>query len=442
MRQWLLASVFAFAAGPAYATPYDKIDHIIVISLENHSFDNLFGHFPGAEGLDNVGAAGVQKERDGTPLAYLPTVMDTRVHPAIVDKRFPEHMANAPFAIEKYLKATDETGDLMHHFYYQQEQIHEGKMDRFASVSDAGGLTMGYYDGSKLGLWKFAQKYTLADHFFHAAFGSSMLNHFWLVCACTPRYENAPEELVYRFDEAGVLKNGMVTDDGYVVSTLFPFANPHPKALNGSTRLMPPQEMPTIGDRLDEKHISWAWYAGGWDDANAGHPDKIFQYHHQPFVYFKGFEEGSARRAEHLLDEDDFIDALKDGTLPAVSFYKPGGEFNMHPGYANVPSGDVHVTKILRAIEASPTWKSTVVIVTFDENGGFFDHVAPPKVDRWGPGIRVPTLIISPFAKKGFVDSTTYDSTAILKFIETKYDLAPLTSRDANAASMDNAFEP
>jgi len=76
-------------------------------------------------------------------------------------------------------------------------------MDHFAAVSDAGGLTMGYYDGSKTGLWKYAQDYTLADHFFHAAFGGSFLNHIWLVCACTPRFDNAPEELVTHFDASG-----------------------------------------------------------------------------------------------------------------------------------------------------------------------------------------------------------------------------------------------
>ena len=426
-----LMAVFAQAA---LASPLDKVEHIVVIVLENHSFDNLFGNFPGAEGLMEAKKATPQQDKDGKIYGTLPPVMAKH---AKVDARFPADLANAPFPIEKYVTVNDRTLDPTHRFFTQQEQIHGGAMDQFSARSNAGGLVMGYYDGSSLGLWEYAKKYTLADHFFHGAFGGSLLNHFWLVCACTPQFKNAPQEMVIRKEYNS---KGAVTEDGYVVETAFPFNKPHPADMDASPKLVPPQDMVTIADRLEEKKISWAWYSGGWNDAVAGKADKLFQFHHQPFVFFKGFELGSARSKAHLKDAADFLRDVKQGTLPAVSFYKPLGEFNLHPGYANVSNGDAHVVSVLEAIEKNPQWQSTVVIVTFDENGGYWDHVRPPMGDRWGPGVRVPTLIISPLVKKGFVDHTVYDTTSILKLIEVKFGLKPLGARDAKAADLRNAF--
>ena len=416
-------------APPSYAADNGKerIQHIIVISLENHSFDNLFGQFPGAEGLSESQKTSQQTDTGGVAYKNLPPVMDTRAIPPVRDERFPIDLANKPFAIEAYAPANEKTGDLVHRFNQEQAQINDGKMDRFAAISDAGGLTMGYYDGSTLGLWKYAQEYTLADHFFHAAFGGSFLNHFWLICACTPRFENAPQDFITR---------QIVTDDFYAVNTVFSTQMPHPAALQDTTKLLPPQEMSTIGDRLSDKGIGWAWYAGGWNDAVAGKPDKSFQFHHQPFTYFKTYDETSEARKNHLKDEKDFLAALKNDTLPAVAFYKPLGEFNMHPGYADVRSSDEQTVAIIKVIEQSNALNSSVFIVTFDENGGYWDHVPPPKIDRFGPGVRVPTLIISPFAKKHFIDHTTYDTTSILKLIESRFDLEPLGTRDAAANNL------
>src|SRR5439155_2237630 len=121
--------------------------------------------------------------------------------------------------------------------------------------------------------------------------------------------------------------------------------------------------------------------------------------------------------------------------------YKPQGNLNEHPGYADVASGDAHIADVIAKIQASSLWASTVIIVTYDENGGFWDHVAPPKADRWGPGTRVPAIIISPYAKKGYVDHTQYDTPSILKTIETRWNLAPLGTRDAAAAPLTNAFD-
>jgi len=427
----LLLAVFPLGAYAADSkASLEPIQHIIVISLENHSFDNLFGFFPGADGITNAKKKAKQRDRRSKVYKSLPPVMDTSTPSPKIDARFPDNLRNKPFAIEKYVPAGEKTGGLVHRYHQQIDQIHGGRMDRFAAVSDAGALTMGYYDGSKLGLWKYAEQYTLADRFFHAAFGGSFLNHFWMICACTPRFPNAPEELVSRVNRKGeLIKGGSVTEDGYAINTVFPIYTPHPPHIKNTEKLLPPQDMPTIGDRLSDKGIEWAWYAGGWDDAMEGKAHPSFQFHHQPFVYFSNYGDRTSAKSRHLKDERDFLEALKNDTLPAVAFYKPLGKFNLHPSYSDVISGDAHIVKILQAIEASPVWKNSVVIVTFDENGGYWDHVPPPKGDRWGPGVRVPTIIISPFAKKGYVDHTPYDTTSILKFIEKRFALEPLPTR-------------
>jgi phospholipase C len=124
-----------------------------------------------------------------------------------------------------------------------------------------------------------------------------------------------------------------------------------------------------------------------------------------------------------------------------VAFYKPIGELNEHPGYADVMAGENNAVALLQRIEHSPQWHDTAVIITYDENGGFWDHVAPPLKDRWGPGTRIPTIIVSPYAKRGFVDHTEYDTTSILRFIENRFNLPALGERDAKAGDLQNAFD-
>ncbi|MDQ6695423.1 MAG: hypothetical protein M3014_13570, partial [Chloroflexota bacterium] len=182
-------------------------------------------------------------------------------------------------------------------------------------------------------------------------------------------------------------------------------------------------------------------YAGGWNDALAGKPDPLFQYHHQPFAFFATYADGTTAKSTHLKDEQDFISSLTSGNLPAVSYIKPLGPDNEHPGYASLLRGQQHVADLVQAVQSSPYWADTAIIITYDENGGRWDHVAPPAVDRWGMGTRVPAIIISPFAKKGYVDHTRYDTTSILKLIENRWGLAPLSSRDAAANDLSNAFD-
>jgi phospholipase C len=227
-----------------------KIDHIVVIYLENRSFDNLYGEFQGADGIVGLSPEKYQQvDSVGTPYATLPQAADSRL---------PANLPNKPFAIEDFIPSNAPTRDLVHRFYQEQAQINDGKMNRFALVSDAKGLTMGYYHTAALPLAAEARNYTLADHFFHGAFGGSFLNHIYLISTAAPVFPNAPDAIRAKADATGrVASDGTVTPDGYVVNTAWTVNTPHLGVIPRE-QLVPNQTMPTIGDRLSEKNISWA----------------------------------------------------------------------------------------------------------------------------------------------------------------------------------------
>lgn len=454
-------------------TGLDAIQTIVVIYAENRSFDNLYGNFPGANGLQNLRPEQyLQRDRDGSIMKSLPPVpgqgLTVASDPRQITTEATRGHPNRAYALDDpngYGVTMDyKLHDLIHAFYNQQMQINGGKNDKFAAWSDAGGEVMGYFDGSQMAMWRVAQKYVLADNFFHAAFGSSFLNHQYLVCACAPfdfktkddpkKYEN---NISVVNDDGTSLKTdvknpasaldgppkyvryGVLTPDFYAVNTMMPpyapSGKPAPKnageALDRIT--LSPQTAETIGDRLSAANISWAWYSGGWQVAlDGGKPAEkiVFQYHHQPFNYYANFAPGTAARAQHLLDGGlDGARSIADidaGKLPAVAFYKPQGNLNQHAGYATVRAGDEHIADIIAHLEKSPQWKNMVVIVTYDENGGWWDHVAPPKGDRWGPGLRIPAIIVSPFAKRGYVDHSQYDTGSIQRLINRRFGLQPL----------------
>lgn len=494
-KRALLSTFCAFVAiaslaGKAAADGLDRIANIVVIYAENRSFDNLYGSFPGANGLSSVSADQArQLDRDGNPLSELPPswggLTAKGVNPAVSEAQS-AHLPNRPFAIDD-AKGFNQTlsvitRDLWHRFYQEQMQIDGGKNDRFAAWADSGGLVMGHYDGSKLPMWSIAQKYVLADNFFQGAFGGSFLNHFELICACAPTYPDADKSpakpVIAAVDADGVtltvapnapksaldgppkfVSDGSITSDFYAVNTMQPPFQPsaNKPAAGGDPALadpmqpttLPAQTMTNIGDLLSQKGISWAWYAGAWQaalDGKGGAPVPNFQFHHQPFNYFADMAPGSPARSEHLKDGGlagaAFIADIDGGKLPAVTFYKPQGNLNEHPGYTDTASGDAHIAEVIGHLEKSPQWPGMLVIVAYDENGGFWDHVAPPKADRWGPGNRIPALVISPFAKKSFVDNTEYDTTSILRFITRRYDLPVLPGIAARDAALKANGQP
>ena len=410
----------------------NKVGHIVVIYLENHSFDNLFGEFPGANGLNR--AAKTQTQVDSNGVAY-PTLPAPRSGADYI-----KGLPNKPFNIDQFRSWDSMTIDLVHRYYQEQMQIDGGKMDKFALVSDAKGLTMGYYHTAPLPLAAEAKDYVLCDNFFHSAFGGSFFNHIFFIAGQPAFFPNAPKSLHAQLGPGGKLvKDGALDSNGYAINTAYSVNAPHPLK-TPAANLMPNQTMPTIGDRMDAKNIRWAWYAGGWNDALAGHADSLFQYHHQPFVYFASYADGTAAKAAHLKDETEFLAAAKAGTLPEVSFVKPLGEVNEHPGYAALHAGEMHVEDLINAVRNGPNWNDCVIIITYDEHGGFWDHVKPPVIDKWGPGLRVPGIIVSPFAKHGVIDHTQYETMSIISFIEKRFGLKPLGTRDAKANPFKNAF--
>lgn len=432
MKKFLL--LIAFFTSLVYANGLSsKIDHIIVIYLENRSFDNLFRGFEGADTSDHpVKPYALQSDRNGS--VYLHLTMGEEGQKL----GFLQGVANEPFLLDQTVSQEKMIPDLVHRFYQNQLQINGGKNDRFADISNEKGLAMGYHDIHKSTLWRYAKEYTLCDHFFAAAFGGSFLNHQWLIAARTP-YVGADSNLSrYELSPNGeIIRDGILTPDGYVVNTVQPFNPPYKaKYTDGNMRLQP-LTYDTIGDRLSAKQISWSWYSGGYDEAVEGKGDIInYQYHHNPFLYFAKYAPNTEGRG-HLKDEKLFFRELREGKLPRVVFFKPSALDNQHPGYASVKAADEKLRHIVESVQANQkVWQKAVIIVTYDENGGLWDHVAPAKGDRWGPGSRIPAIIISPYAKRGYVDHTSYDTTSILKLIEQRYDLEPLGERDKEARDL------
>jgi acid phosphatase len=491
-------------AAPAHKTVKGSLDaklkahvkNVVVIYLENRSFNNLFANFPGTRApLSAMApAACLQRDRNGSVLPVLPKVWGGMVpntqdiggkQYAIKEDQIKD-LPNGPFKLVdtegKPLPEAVITRDLWHLFYHNQMQINGGKNDGFAAWGNAGGLVMGYYGetGNNLGLWKIAEQYTLCDNFFMAAFGGSYLNHQFLISGRTPEYFNAAEtaakkkiavledgpqgtRLAVAPDCPGALEgpprfvnDGAITPDGYAVNTMAPpyqpsYIRPAPGgdpllADPADASTLPPQTYQTIGDLLSARSVSWAWYAGAFQaalDARGGGAKPNFQYHHQPFNYFKQFAPGTAARAAHLRDgglgdspiSNKFLADAVAGKLPAVAFYKPQGNLNLHAGYSDVESGDQHIANVIEHLKKSPQWNDMVVLITFDENGGWWDNVAPPKGDRWGPGSRVPAIVVSPHAKKGQVDHSFYDTTSILRLITRLHDLPLLEGLAARNAA-------
>lgn len=411
------------------AIAFGRINHLIVIYMENWSFDGLFGRFPEANGIAFAGPRAVQTTKEGVPYATLPQA----------DSRIPAGLPNGPFNLEPFVPLTDTTKSPEGGFYEAQFQINGGKMDRFVAWSGGKGLTMSYYIANRHPLGLLAQRYTLCDNFFQSAFGQSALNHFWLIAANTPDFPDAPDLLVAKFDAEGHLLNGRdyaVTPDFRAVGDLDPVTPPFNPAKPAEWRV-PLQTSATIGDRLTERGVPWAWYAENWDVAEAGDV-KNFVPHHQPFTYYAQFAPGTPGRA-HLQDLNDFLRGLQVGQLPAVSFIKPGKPHDMHPGRLLL-AGEQWAADLVAKVQRSPVWRDSAIVITFDENGGRWDHVPPPQIDRWGPGPRVPAIIISPFGRKGFVDHTAYETLSILRFIETRWGLRPLNMRDARAPNIVRPF--
>ena len=517
--------ITVLATGPATIdvqakqNPLGDINHIVVIYEENHSFDNLYGGWEGVNGRAGVDPAlFTQLTQGGAAYACLPQ-NDVNL-PACISP-------NAPFGIETYIPATARTcpqpgaffphgttpspsnlpggctEDIVHRFYQEQYQLNNGAQNLYTTGSDAIGMTQGFYNTKALPIYVFLHKdgaphYAIADNLFQGAFGGSFLNHQYLIAAAAPTFSGAPASQHSVIDSNGMptkypryTPTGPVLDKpltqacpstvanracgDFAVNTIQPPFQP----TSSNPLKLPPQTGNNIGDELTSAGVSWAWYSGGWSnaDGDAGAPgwtngtvpgtctdpksfpnpvypfcpNKVFQFHHQPFNYFANYAPGTPSRS-HLQDEQAFINLANasgdECKLNSVSFVKPVGLENEHPGYTSESAGSNHLVDLISAIQSSACRKDTMIVVTYDEFGGQWDHVAPPGQggtagahDLFGPGTRVPALIVSPHLKGDFVvDHTQYDTTSILATIEKRFGLAAVGSRDAAVNDLSGVF--
>jgi phospholipase C len=277
------------------------------------------------------------------------------------------------------------------------EAYDNGKMDGFVTAQGSK-LTMGYYDYRSIPYyWDYASQFVLMDDFFTSVMGPSLPNHLYLLAG----------------------QSGGLTSDA------------HSGVLNYKSNVVKDNtfEFESVIDELQAANVTWGYYAGA----------HISLTNWNPVPAFSSIE-NNATMLSHLAETGQFIDDVKNDSLPSVSWVMPASDQVSEEPPSNITLGEQAVVSEVDAIMSSQYWNSTAIFLTWDDWGGFYDHVPPPQVDGYGYGFRVPCLIISPFAKRGFVDNTQGDFTSILKFIETDFHLPSLSSRDANAGDLMEAF--
>lgn len=364
----------------------NKIRHVIWISQENHSFDNYFGTFPGADGIP---------------------------HGVCLPVRPGGRRCVKPFHMKRLWLPCD----IGHGWTDAHADFDNGRMDGFI-WTEGTTYTMGYYNSKEIpNYWDYAKHYTLADHFFSSLIGPSFPNHVYMVAAQSGG-------LIVNVQTVRTLKRVMHNPGGFT--------------------------FPSIIKRFQHSHISWKYYVetnphspyiiqpntiGG---RRASNPIPKKMYIWNPLPGFKAIRDNPKLMA-HLVAQTQFYKDLRNGTLPQVSWLIPDFDDSEHPP-ANIQWGMWYVTHLVNSVMKSKYWHDSVIFITWDDWGGFYDHVPPPQLDAFGLGPRVPCLIISPYARPDYVDSHVYEFSSILKFIETRWHLKHLTIRDQEANNMIHAF--
>jgi len=362
--------VFAFGLLACSGRRRPAIQHTVIILQENHTFDNYFGTFPGADGVTR----GVTSTGSLVPLTPM-----TDVYTAPVCNSW-----------DCAIQAMD-----------------GGKMDSFDRLS--GGLSA-YTQASQQEIphyWQYAQHFVLADHYFTSVHGPSLPNHLFAIAA----------------QSGGVIDNislgsGGVACDGTATGTVTVI-----DTQGNRTPVSPCFDFTTLADLLAAAGISWKYYIDG-----GGIFSIIRHIRNSPT-----WPQNQGTTAQFLAD-------AQNGNLPAVSWLIPPFENSEHPP-SSICAGENQTTAFVNAVMQGPAWNSSVIFVTYDDFGGFYDHVPPPQLDQQGLGPRVPLLIISPFAKPGYISHTLYEHSSLVKFVETLYQLRNLTARDAAANNLLDSFD-
>jgi phospholipase C len=356
--------------------PKTPIQHLVVLMQENHTFDNYFGTYPGADGIPA-----------GTKMPVNPNDLSAGY-------------------IGSWHLGTFATTDLSHSAATFRDQYNNGKMDSFIYAlnerNQDGRLAMGYYDGSDIPYyWNLADNYVLFDHFFSSARDGSGANHLYWV------------------------------------------GGTEPKSNTGQTLPQQLATLPTIFDRLQAAGISWKFYVQNYDPTityrdlgNVGNRES--QVIWVPLLEIDRFIDNKTL-SSHIVDLSQYYIDLHNGNLPAVSYIVPSGD-SEHPP-SSLLSGQLFVKALIQELMRSSVWNSSAFLLAYDDWGGWYDHITPPQVDENGYGMRVPAILVSPFALKGSINHTQLDFTSILKFIEENWGIAPLADRDAKANNFLSAFD-
>lgn len=384
------AVVVSAHAGGAVQNPapagMEKIQHVIWIMQENRSFDNYFGTFPGAEGIP-----------PGTCLAVLPG----------------SARCIKPFHMPTPMPACD----LSHDWEIAQAAYDHGTMDGFV-WAEGSSFTMGYLDARDIpNYWDYARHYVLADRFFSSLNGPSMPNHLYTVAA---QSGGLITNVCSRDHELETLEEDMDDPDG------FSFASMVNLLAHGNVSWKYYVETPKVTPKLDDPcHVFYP------------EPQELGLWN--PLPGFKSIRD-DPKLMSRLVNVTEFEQDLEKGTLPQVSWIIPDFQDSEHPPEP-VEQGMWYVTQLVNDLMKSPYWANSVIFLTWDDYGGFYDHVPPLRVDAFGYGPRVPLLIISPYAKPGFITHQTGDFTSLLRFIEERFQLRYLTARDHFASDMTDAFD-
>lgn len=360
------------SAQQATSGKLDKVQHIIFMIKENHTFDNYFGTFSGADGATTGTTAGGQS----TPLRTMP---------------------------DSYSSPT-----LCNSWSCALQAMDNGKMDQFPLAS--------YVQTTQQGIpsyFAYAQTFALADRMFTSVHGPSFPNHLYTVAA-----------------QSGGAIDDPVNAGGKWGCDAPPTATVQVLNPDGSiTNQFPCFDFPTLPDRLEDAGITWKYYAPSQGE---GCPDC-------PLDAIKHIRETSLWAA-HVVPQTQFIADTQNGQSPAVSWVEFPFDQSEHPP-TSICQGENATVQLVNAVMGSSEWNSSVIFITWDDFGGFYDHVPPPQVDAFGLGPRVPLLVISPYAKAGYLSHAQHEFSSILKFIETRYALQPLTPRDQAADTMMDSFD-
>lgn len=368
------------------------IKRVIYLMLENRSFDNIYGRFPGVDGVQTGNNAGKE-----VPLIDCPQWLPS---------------------------------DLPHDYAAALNCYNNGEMDGFGGgdVAVNFGVAYGYsqFNGGDLpNYWEWAKDYVLSDRFFASAFGPSYPNHLYFVAGQSGGVIDNPENIEVRHEDGRVIKSwgcDAFGDDVFVFTM-----DERGNLAKRSTCFT----MKTVGEQLSDKAIDWRFYA-----AEPHQPGYIWS----AYSAFRGVYHTELWH-QHIKPVDDLIVDIRANRLPAVSWVTPRFQLSDHPPW-NSRSSMNWVTDIVNTLMQSEMWRHTAIFITWDEWGGFYDHVEPPLVDRYTRlGFRVPLLVISPWAKRGYVDHEMGEFTSPLKFISDNWGLPYLTPRIATTHNLGHVFD-